>query len=85
MKEITNWYWKQQALQQTIIFPTRKILHPRLYVIIIRYVQGIPKNICSRNQAKKAIQRYPIIMTDADYDSILDEIERRENLILKGM
>ena len=24
------------------------------------------------------MQRYPIIMTDADYDYILDEIERRE-------
>ena len=36
-------------------------------------------------QAKKSIQRHPIIMTDADYDYILDEIERRENFILKGM
>ena len=25
---------------------------------------------------KKTIQRYPISMTDADYDYILDEIER---------
>ena len=29
-------------------------------------------------QAKKSIQRHPISMTDADYDYILDEIERRE-------
>ena len=27
---------------------------------------------------KKSIQRHPIVMTDADYDYILDEIERRE-------
>ena len=27
---------------------------------------------------KKSIQLHPIIMTDADYDYILDEIERRE-------
>ena len=36
--------------------------------------------ICSRNQAKKSIQRHPIIMTDANYDYILDEIERREKI-----
>ena len=35
MKENTNWYWKQQPLQETIIVPTRTILHPRLDVIII--------------------------------------------------
>ena len=27
---------------------------------------------------KKSIQRHPIFMADADYDYILDEIERRE-------
>ena len=32
----------------------------------------------NRIQGKKAIQRNPIIMTDADYDYILDEIELRE-------
>ena len=36
-------------------------------------------------QAEKFIQRHPIIMTDADYDYILDEFERNEKLILKGM
>ena len=60
--------------------PNTQILHPRLEIIIIRYVQGIPKKLCSRNEAKKAIQRHPIIMTDADYDYILDEIERREKI-----
>ena len=78
MQENTNWYWKQQPLQQTIILPTCKIIHPRLEVIIIRYVQDITKKICGKNEAKKSIQRHPIIMTDADYDYILDEIECRE-------
>ena len=50
MQENTNWYWKQQPIQQTIILPTRTILHPCLDVIIIRYVQDIPKKLCSRNQ-----------------------------------
>ena len=53
MQENTNWYWKQKPLQQTIIVPTRTILHPRLDVIKIIYVQGIPKNVCNRIQAKK--------------------------------
>ena len=67
MQENTNWYWKQQPLQHTIIVPTHTILHPRLYVIIIRYVQGIPEKLCGINKAKRSIQRHPIIMTDADY------------------
>ena len=52
MQGNTNWYWKQKTQQHTIIVPTHAILHPRLDVIIIRYVQDIPKNICSRNQSK---------------------------------
>ena len=39
MQENTDWYWKQQPSQQTIMVRTRTILHPRLYVITIRYVQ----------------------------------------------
>ena len=75
MQENINWYWKQRPLQQTIIVPTRTILHPRLDVIIIRYVQNIPKKLCIRNEAKKEIQIHLIIITDGDYDCILDEIE----------
>ena len=52
MQENTNWYWKQQPLQYTIIVPTRTILHTRLDVIIIRYVQDIPKNVCNSIQEK---------------------------------
>ena len=51
MQENTNWYWKQQPLQQTIIFPTRTILHPSLEVIIIRYVQDTPKKLFGRSKA----------------------------------
>ena len=52
MQENTNWYWKQQPLQQTIIVPTCKIINPHLEVIIIRYIQDIPRNLCIRNQEK---------------------------------
>ena len=85
MQENTNWYCKQQPLQQTIIVSTRTILHPCLEVITIIDVQYIPRKICGKNKAKKAIQRRPIIMTDTDYDYIMDEIERCEKLSLKGM
>ena len=63
--------------------PTRTIFHPRLDVLIIIYVQDIPKNVCNSIQSKKSIQRHPICMIDADYDNILDEIERQEKLSLK--
>ena len=80
MQENTNWYWNQQPLQHTTIPPTRTILHPRLEVIIIIYVQYIPKKLCIRNEAKKAIQRHPIIVTDDDYDYIMDEVECCEKI-----
>ena len=76
MQENTNWYWKQQPLQQTIIVPTRTILHTHLEVIKIGYVQDIPNKFFARSEAKKSIQRHPISVTDADYDYIMDEIER---------
>ena len=74
MQENNNWYWKQQPLQQTSIFPTHTILHLCLDNIIIRYVQDTPKNLCNSIQEKEGIQRYPISTTNDDYDSILDEI-----------
>ena len=74
-----------QPLQHTIMVPTHTILHPRLDVITIRYVQYISKNICNRIQAKKSIQRHHIIMTDADSGYVMYEIERCENLSLKGI
>ena len=67
-------------MQNMIIVPTRTILNPRLDFIIIIYVQDIPKKLCSRNEAKQAIKRHPIIMTDAYYDYILDEIERHKKM-----
>ena len=84
MQENTNWYWKKPPLQQTIIFTTRTILHPCLDVVTINlsktsliiFVTGFREN---------PIQRHPIIKSDTDYDYILDNIDRHEKLILKGM
>ena len=36
-------------------------------------------------QAKESIQSHPISMNNADYNYILDEIERRETLSLNGI
>ena len=68
---------EKKTLRQTYIVPTRTILHPRLDVITIIYVQDIPKIVFNRIQAKKNIRRHPIFMTDADYDFFY-EIKRRE-------
>ena len=73
----------QHPLQQYIIFPTHKILHPRLDVVEITYVKDIPKNVWNRIEEKKDIQRHPICLTDADYDYILDEIECRDKIEFK--
>ena len=85
MQENSNWYWKQQSMQQNIIVPTYKILHPHLDVFRITYVQDIPKTVCNRIQAKKSIERHPICITDADYDYIFDEIDRQGKFSLNGM
>ena len=78
MRENINWHWKQQPMKHIIIVPTRTMIHPHLDVITIIHVQDTPKNICIRIQAKKSMQRHPIIMTYADYDYIFDAIERHE-------
>ena len=64
---------------------THVIIYPRLDVVRITYFQDIPKTFCNRIQVKKTIQRHPICKTDADYDYILDEIERQEKLSLDIM
>ena len=52
MQENTNWYWRQQPMQQNTIVTTHTIPHPRIDVITTRYVQDIPKKFCNRIQAK---------------------------------
>ena len=43
MQKNTNWYWKQQLLQQSIIVTTRTIIHTRLDLDGIKDVQDITK------------------------------------------
>ena len=42
-----NWYWDHKKQQQVIIFPTQNIVHPFLYVVAVKYVHDIPKNIAT--------------------------------------
>ena len=35
-------------------------------------------------QEKKRLQRYHVCLTDADYDYILDEIERRDKIYFES-
>ena len=60
--------------------PTRTIIHPQLEGDAIKDFHLIPTSICSRPQAKKEISRQPICLTDADYDYILEEIDRRDKI-----
>ena len=52
MQENNNWYWEQHPLHQTIIVPTRTIIHPRLDVVLIIDLQDIPKSVCNSIQLK---------------------------------
>ena len=72
MQVDTNWYWNQQSKHHVITVPTRTILHPQLEGDSITDFHSIPISICSRTQAKKAISRIPVYLTDADYDYILE-------------
>ena len=78
MQVDTNWYYNQQSKHHVITVPTLTILHPQPEGDAITYFHLIPTSICSRTQAKKSISRQPICLTDADYNYILEEIDRRE-------
>ena len=64
----TNWYWDQHHQQHVTTVPTRTILHPRLEVNAITYIHNIPKSVYNRTQEIKYISKYPICLTDSDYD-----------------
>ena len=67
MKIDTNWYWNQQPKHHVITVPTRTIIIPQLEVNAMTDFHAIPTSLCSRTQAKIAISRQPICLTDADY------------------
>ena len=80
MQVDTNWYWNQQPKHHVITVPTRTIVHPQLEGDAITDFHAIPTSICSKTQAKKAISRHTICLTDADYDYISEEIGHRDKV-----
>ena len=84
MQVDTNWYWNQQPNNHVITVPTRTILHPQIEGDAITDFHSIPTSICSRAQAKKAISRQPICLSDFDYDYILEEIDQRDKIEFEG-
>ena len=80
MQVDTNWYWNKQSKHHFITVPTHTVFHLQLEGDAITDFHAIPTSIYSRTQAKKAISRQPICLTDADYDCILEEIGRRDKI-----
>ena len=80
LKIETNWCCNQQPKHHVITVTTRTILHTQLEVNVITDFHAIPRSVCSRTQAKKAISRQPICLTDADYDYILEELGRQDKI-----
>ena len=56
------------------------VLENILVGIAWKSVIASPSSIFSRTQAKKAISRQPICLSDADYDYILEEIDQRDKI-----
>ena len=77
IQEKTKWYWYKKQQQQLIIVPTCTIVHPRLSIMIVKYVHDINKIVRNRNQAKKASQINPICLTYSYHNYILEQIELR--------
>ena len=80
MQVDTNWYWSQQSKHHVITVPTRIILHTKLEGDAIKDFHSIPTSICYRTQAKKAISRQLICLTDAEYDYIFEDIGRQDKI-----
>ena len=80
MQVHTNWYLNQQPKHHVITVLTRTILHPQLEVNTVTDFHAIPKSVCTRTQAKKAISGQPVCLTDSDYDYILKEIGLQEKI-----
>ena len=76
VKEKTYCYWGQKRHQQSIIAPTRTLLHPFLDVLAGKYFHGIPKSICNIKQSKQALQKHTICLTNSYHDYILEETEK---------
>ena len=83
IQEKTKWYWYKKQQQQLIIVPTCTIVHPRLSIMIVKYVHDINKIVRNRNQAKKASQINPICLTYSYHNIFLNRLNLDTKLSLK--
>ena len=83
MQVATNWYWNQHPQKHVIKHAQYFIYDLKLiqYQIFTKY----PKVYVPGHKKKKATQRQPILLTDYDYDYILEELVVKTKFILKEM
>ena len=79
MKSNTKWYWEQKPQYKNIIVNTPAMLGCHHH----HWSKKMPKIICNKNQARKAIQMSTICLTDSDHDFILDKIKLRDTIEYK--
>ena len=70
MQVVTNWYWNQQPKHHVITVSTCTIIYPQHEVNAVTDFHAITTSVCTSTQAKKAISRQPICLTDSNYDDI---------------
>ena len=71
-------YWKQLGTNQSVILSTCTIVHKFIEVSDIKNVAVINIIICNKKQARQAVHRQPIFISDSEHDYILEKIERRD-------
>ena len=69
---------KQQG--KVIVVPTQTIIHPFIYLFVVKCVHHNPRNVLNINQARQALQRHPILLNDSDHDYIFDKIGGRNKI-----
>ena len=60
--------------------PTYTIIHPQLEINAVTDFHSIPTSVYTSTQAKNAISRQPVCLTDSEYDYILEEIGRQDKI-----
>ena len=52
MQEKSEWFWEKKYQQQAIVVPSLTIVHPCLDVMVMKYVNYIPRGVGNKNQAR---------------------------------
>ena len=76
IQDNTKHYWGKLPQKNNIIVSTCTIVHPCLDDMAVMEVK-IPKGVFDGAQARKAIQRCPICLTESDYYYIINKVKCR--------